>query len=438
MSKLLVLGASGLIGQFIAADLMRRGFAVTAAARRFTPAQRDYFGDHGRETPIAGLDAVALATLIAQSDADIVVNCLGVLQDQPGKSTADVHEGFVGRLIAALQDAGKPVLLVHTSIPGDSGGDTTAFSVTKRNADANIQQSGLPYAILRPGFVFAPAPYGGSAMLRALAALPFDLPRTLSERPFRFVAVEDIAATVAKLAETWRPGDPHAAIWDLMHPDPHTIGSVLMRLRHWLGDIWRWRVPMPEFLLDIGAKAGDLSAWLGWSPPMRATAIAELRRGVTGDPATWMSATGVAPRSLDQVLRERPAYLPDKWFARLFLLKALIIVTLVIFWCVSGLIAITVAYRDALEMMTRFGFPGGQSHAFVIVSSLTDIAVGLAIAFRKTHRIGLVAGIVVSVGYMLGSAVLTPALWIEPLGALVKTGPAIPLMMVALAISDER
>jgi hypothetical protein len=49
-----------------------------------------------------------------------------------------------------------------------------------------------------------------------------------------------------------------------------------------------------------------------------------------------------------------------------------------------------------------------------------------------------VAGIVVAVGYMLGSAVLTPALWIEPLGALVKTGPAILLMMVALAISDDR
>jgi hypothetical protein len=195
---------------------------------------------------------------------------------------------------------------------------------------------------------------------------------------------------------------------------------------------------MPEFLLDLGAKAGDLSAWLGWSPPMRTTAIAELRRGVMGDPAGWMAATGIVPRSLDQVLRERPATIENRWFARLYLLKALIVVTLAIFWCVSGLIAITVAYKDALDMMTRFGFPGGQSHAFVIVSSLTDIIVGLLIAFRKTHRIGLLAGIVVAGGYMLGSAVLTPALWIEPLGALVKTAPAIVLMIVALAISDDR
>jgi hypothetical protein len=216
------------------------------------------------------------------------------------------------------------------------------------------------------------------------------------------------------------------------------MASVIARLRRWLGDIWPWRVRMPEFAIDLGAKAGDLSSWLGWSPPMRSTAIAELRRGVLGDPARWMADTGIAPRSLDALLRERPATVENRWFARLYLLKALIIATLAIFWLVSGLIAITVAYRDALDMMTRFGFPGGQSHAFVIVSSLTDIVVGLLIAFRRTSRIGLVAGIVVAVGYMLGSAVLTPALWIEPLGALVKTGPAIVLMMVALAISDDR
>ena len=67
-----------------------------------------------------------------------------------------------------------------------------------------------------------------------------------------------------------------------------------------------------------------------------------------------------------------------------------------------------------------------------------DISVGLAIAVRKSSRFGLGAGICVSLFYMIGAALLTPELWIEPLGALVKTGPAIVLMLVALAISDDR
>lgn len=438
MSKILVLGAGGLIGQFIAADLMRRGTKVTAAARRLTPAQRDLFDEAARETPIASLDVLELKALIADSGADIVMNCIGVLQDQPGTSTHQAHDGFVERLLAALCAVGRPVLLIHTSIPGEPGGDITPFAQSKRRADGLIVESGLPHVILRPGLVLAPAPYGGSAMLRALAALPVDLPEDLTGQPLRTIAVEDIAETVARIAARWVPGESCAVIYDLMHPETHTIGSVLTRLRHWLGDVWSWRMRVPGFLIDLGAKAGDLCSALGWSPPMRSTAIAELRRGVIGDPARWMTETGIVPRSLDAWLRERPATIESRWFARLYLLKALIIAALVVFWCVSGLIAITVAYRDALDLMTRYGFPGGQSQAFVITSSVTDIAVGLLIAFRKTHRLGLVLGIVVAVGYMLGSAVLTPALWIEPLGALVKTGPAIVLMIVALAISDDR
>ena len=39
---------------------------------------------------------------------------------------------------------------------------------------------------------------------------------------------------------------------------------------------------------------------------------------------------------------------------------------------------------------------------------------------------------------MVGAAILTPDLWIEPLGALTKTGPAIVLMLVALLTLDNR
>jgi hypothetical protein len=67
-----------------------------------------------------------------------------------------------------------------------------------------------------------------------------------------------------------------------------------------------------------------------------------------------------------------------------------------------------------------------------------DMSIGLLIAFRRTAAVGLVAGIFASLGYMFGAAILTPDLWIEPLGALVKTGPAIVLMLVAILMLDSR
>jgi hypothetical protein len=108
-----------------------------------------------------------------------------------------------------------------------------------------------------------------------------------------------------------------------------------------------------------------------------------------------------------------------------------------VFCCASGLIALTVAYDPAVEILTSRGFPVGLAQAITQASSVVDIAVGIAIAMARTCRFGLLAGIVVSICYMLGAAALTPDLWREPLGALVKTGPAI-LMAVALATLDRR
>lgn len=59
---------------------------------------------------------------------------------------------------------------------------------------------------------------------------------------------------------------------------------------------------------------------------------------------------------------------------------------------------------------------------------VVENCLGALIAFRCTAAFTLVAGTVTSLGYMVGAAILTPDLGIEPLGALVKTGPAIILI----------
>ncbi|MCK9914487.1 SDR family oxidoreductase [Microbacteriaceae bacterium K1510] len=436
--RILVLGASGLIGAFIASDLRRRGYPVIAAARRFTPAQRTQFGPAAREVALATLDAAALALLLREIEVDLVVNCLGVLQDNASDSTRDVHETFVADLLAALGTLGRPVLLVHISVPGQAAEDRTQFSLSKRRAEQAIIASNLSYAILRPGFVFAPRAYGGSALLRALAALPFELPAGLSKRPFATVAAEDIAETIAVLADRWRSDQTCAVTWDLMHPRQATLGDVASLLRAWVGNQSCWRLALPEILLTVSASLGDMASWLGWRPSIRSTALAELRRGVTGDPSAWMEQTGIAPRTLAAVLEERPATIQELWFVRLYLLKAVILASLVVFWCASALIALTVAYPAAVAILTMHGYPDGAAQFMTVAGSIMDFCVGVAIAFRRTNRLGLLAGIGVSLFYMIGAAVLTPDLWIEPLGALVKTFPAIILMLVALAIVDDR
>lgn len=434
---ILVLGASGLIGRFLTDDLRERGFRVVGMARRLSAAQRMSALD--LELPILSLDAAALTRLLNENTVSVVVNCLGVLQDGPGSNTGAVHRDLVARLLQAISDSSRAIRLVHISIPGSAKADRTAFATTKREGEHLIAASGIPHAILRPGFVVAPSAYGGSAMLRALAAFPIDLPAREMATPFQPVAIEDISATIAWLAARDIDDASLTAVsWDLMQAEPVSMAGVIKTFRVAFGTEGWPRIGMPAFMLDLGARLGDLASHLGWMPPMRSTAIAELRRGVAGDPSAWIAATRITPKKLTDVLGRHPATIQDKWFARLFLIKALIFASLVCFWLVSGFIALFVSYPATAAILSAHNFPPALVDPITIGTSLMDMSIGVLIAFRRTAAFGLIAGIVASLGYMVGAAILTPDLWIEPLGALVKTGPAIVLMVVALLMLDNR
>jgi uncharacterized protein YbjT (DUF2867 family) len=435
--KILVLGASGLIGRFVTDDLRARGYQVVGVARRLSVSQKATASD--LEMPILSMDSAALARLLRDRDITLVVNCLGVLQDGPGSDTRAVHLDFVARLLQAIRESGRAIRFVHISIPGTAEGDHTAFSQTKREAERLIATFGTPYAILRPGFVVAPSAYGGSAMLRALAAFPIDLAAVEAATPFQPVAVADIAATIAWLANRNINDEAVAAVaWDLMQPQPVTLGHIIDQFRRSFGTANYPRITLPALLLDLGAKLGDLASLLGWAPPMRSTAITELRRGVQGEPSAWITATGIVPIAVDEGVGRRTATIQDKWFARLFLIKALTIASLAVFWIASGFIALVPSYDAAVAILTAHRFPPSLVGPVTVGSSVMDMTIGALIAFRRTCAAGLIAGIVVALGYMIGSAILTPDLWIEPLGALVKTGPAIVLMLVALLTLDNR
>lgn len=432
MPVITILGANGLIGSALAFDLKQRGFAVRGLARKFTLAQRVALGDAAVETSLLSLSQTGLSKLL--EDADIVVNTIGVLQ---GAESVAVHSEFVARL-ATICAAAPGKLLVHFSIPGQEQEDRTLYSRSKREGERAIAASGVPYVILRPGFVIAPAAYGGSALMRALAALPLDLSSKERDARFAAVAISDLCETVARVVARWRNGERDwRKTWDVMEEIQGTAGGVVAAFRAHHGGP-KPLLAMPGWMLGPGVIAGDAAAWLGWRPPIRSTSIREMRRGVTGNPRPWMDEMGITPLSALQAVASMPATVQEKWFARLFLFKALAFLSLVIFWCVSGTIALTVAFAAARQTLIDHGFSFAVAHWVTVASSLLDISVGLLIALRRTSRIGLIAGIFVSLGYMFGSTIIAPDLWVEPLGALVKTGPAIVLMLFCLAILDDR
>ena len=78
-------------------------------------------------------------------------------------------------MIAACEAAGIS-RFVQISAPGATAAASTEFMRSKAAADARLKASSLDWTILRPGLVIGRDAFGGTALIRALAAFPLVVP----------------------------------------------------------------------------------------------------------------------------------------------------------------------------------------------------------------------------------------------------------------------
>jgi hypothetical protein len=140
--------------------------------------------------------------------------------------------------------------------------------------------------------------------------------------------------------------------------------------------------------------------------------------------------------SAAETLAAAPSGVQDLWFARLYLLKAPIIVTLALFWVVSG-IAPFLGFEAARGHFATF-LPDRPASAMLAATCLADIALGLAVLFRPWARRALLGMLLLTLIYLPAATLAEPALWLDPLGPLVKVVPSMLLTLTALGILDER
>ncbi|MBX9700157.1 MAG: DoxX-like family protein, partial [Acetobacteraceae bacterium] len=166
-------------------------------------------------------------------------------------------------------------------------------------------------------------------------------------------------------------------------------------------------------------------------------AWAELVHGVDGDPARWITAGGAPPRPLAATLRSLPATVQERWFARLWALKPLVIGMLAVFWVLSGAIGLA-RFEAAQVVLTARGVADLPAALAVGVGAAVDLLLGAAVLVRRWVVPAACGMLAVTAAYLLGASILAPDLWLDPLGPLVKTLPAAVLALVAIALAPER
>jgi uncharacterized protein YbjT (DUF2867 family) len=429
--RVLLIGATGFIGSAVLVRLRAEGHQVVGLTRRK--------GSIARRLPADGwivLDMAAAVTPEAWrphlAGIDAVVNCAGALQDGASDSTQGVHVAGAAALFAACEAAGVR-RVIHFSAMGVDRGELSTFSRSKAAGEEALTRRDLDWVILRPSVVVGRSAYGGSALFRGLAALPL-LQAVSGAGRLQIVQLDEVAETVSVLLS---PDAPRRVALEVAGPERLTFEDVVATYRRWLGFPAARAAPGGALLMPLAYGLGDLAGLLGWRPPIRTNARREMTRGAVGDNAEWRRLTGIEPRTLYGALMSEPASVQERWFANLYLLKALVLTVIAGFWLATAFISLGPGYGLGLEIMHKTALADFAAPT-VVAGALADLAVGLSIAWRRTTRVGLLAAMALSLGYLVIGTVLQPQLWAEPLGPMTKIFPILALHLVALAILEDR
>ncbi|OED50606.1 SDR family oxidoreductase [Leisingera sp. S232] len=429
--RVLVLGAYGFIGTEVVGALQAVGVNVTGFGRSTQQAARVLPGVSFMQGDLLQMRRPGDWAPYLR-DVDAVVNCAGLLQDSTAGELETVHHMAVAALGQACAERSIPVVQVSAAGAGPEAG--TEFMRSKGRGDAALRASGVAVWILRPGLVIGQGAYGGTRLLRMLAAVPLVQPIALANAPVQCIGMADLAAAVtAALQETLPQGT-----YDLVEDQPHSLEDVVAETRNWLGFApSKLVLQVPACLLPPVAACADALGRLGWRSPLRSTAIAEIRSGVCGNPAPYRAAVGQGVAPLQAIYQSLQSGREQRLDARMALLMPIAVAVLSTFWLASGLIGFW-QLEAAAKVLTAAGWSGLIAKFSVLFWSLADIVLGLAILWRPWAARACLGMAAVSLIYLGAASAVTPQIWADPMGPLVKVLPGLMLALITHQLLEER
>ena len=192
---IVVLGASGFVGQHLLPRLRADGHRILALSRCLdrhhtllrTP------GVTWRSLDVYDRDALTAA----MRGADAVINLVGILNEKgrDGHGFERAHVDLTANVIAAAKAAGVPRLLQMSAL--NAGRGKSHYLRTRGEAEARVKASGLDWTIFQPSVIFGPGDGLFNRFAGLLRPLPC-LPLACADTKFAPVYVGDVVEAFAR------------------------------------------------------------------------------------------------------------------------------------------------------------------------------------------------------------------------------------------------
>ena len=269
--KILITGASGFIGSFIVEEALRRGFETWAAVRKSS--SRDYLQDeriHFIELDFSSQEM--LETQLKGHAFDYIVHAAGATKCLHKKDFFRINtegtKNLVNSLITLQMPVRRFVFISSLSIMGaiheqqpyqeiresDEANPNTAYGKSKLAAEQFLEQSAIPYIILRPTGVYGPRERDYFTQVKSISN-HVDFAVGFQRQDITFIYVTDVVQAIFLALEKGQVGRAYllsdgevyqsAEFSDLVHEaldNPWWIRITapiwLLRVITWCGDLW--------------------------------------------------------------------------------------------------------------------------------------------------------------------------------------------------------
>jgi uncharacterized protein YbjT (DUF2867 family) len=219
-----VLGGTGFVGSELIVQLAKQGHWVRVPTRETARGDRLRVMDTVRIIRANVRDPGTLARLF--TGADVVVNLIGILNENSRATFKAVHADFAAKVVSAARAAGVKRLLHMSSLGADAKSAPSRYLRSKGEAEARIRESGssLEWTVFRPSVIFGAADSLTNRFARLLRLSGGFMPLARASARFAPVYVGDVvAAFLCALRDRTTIGQT----FELCGPDVMTLEQVV-------------------------------------------------------------------------------------------------------------------------------------------------------------------------------------------------------------------
>lgn len=419
--KVLVLGATGLIGSHVLAALLRHGCKAVGVSRK-KPAHA--------ETEWKELDLAALtdaeAWLPHLDGIDAVINCVGIIRESRPGDFMRLHQQMPLALFAACERAGVP-RVVQVSALGSEPHASTAYWRTKGVADGDLMQRRLTATVVRPSLVYGDDG-ASSRVFTMMASLPIAAMPMANSALVQPIHIEDLAAVLVKLLRSESPPRQLAAVG----PRAMTLAAYIDALRSGMAAPPGLVLPVPTGVARIAARAAELIPGSALTPDSLRMLEQSSDGSNTADAAPVRAMLGKPLRDPEHFPGPgQKARAVCAWAvpAGRFIIALLWLLTAYASW-------FGWPHGESRQWLELCGLPPAWTGPVLLAASLLDAAIGVALLLTGRSWIWPLQIALVS-GYTAIMSFFMPESWMHPFGPLSKNLPILVLMFVMWRLSGE-